>query len=320
MFSALSACAEQPSAHSGGPSPGAIGLAHIQLMVDPDALTSDVMYEITGNGILRVKGVMEAIPGTSAIGVVVNLPQGTGYTIRVHTNVAMPGRDEEVCSASSMFDVSSSRATELGLTLQCDDSVDPVDGGRVKDGGSTAADGGRVTVVATPGNERPAADAGLVAPSHPDSGNRPGTSVTAPSDAATETCDACSQRLCSEVRTIERDRDCYQTNGQVVHGPAMGAYRSEVCVALMKCAHRSGCAADNPEECYCGHGISSDSCVKHGPVGICRGEYEAAGESWEPADLLGDKLMSRYTVLNAALPLLSCEAARCTEPCFPSAQ
>jgi hypothetical protein len=100
----------------------------------------------------------------------------------------------------------------------------------------------------------------------------------------------------------------------------MGAYRSDVCTAFMKCAHRTGCAVETPEECYCGHGISTDSCVKHGPVGICRGEYEAAGESWEPADLVGEMLTDRYTVLNAALPLLSCEAARCKEPCFPSAQ
>jgi len=291
-------------------------------MVDPDALTSDVQYEITGNGILRVKGVMEAIPGTSAIGVVVNLPQGTGYTIRVHTSVSMPGRNEETCSASSMFDVSSTRATELGLTLQCDDDYSaPVDGGPARDGGARGGDGGHVTVVATPDEARVAtADAGLVPPILADSGNRPVTGVTAPADAATESCDACSQRLCSEVRSIERDRDCYQTNGQVVHGPAQGAYRSEVCITLMKCAHRTGCAVDSPEECYCGNGISNESCVEHGPVGACRGEYESAGESWEPADLLGDKLTVRYTVLNAALPLLSCEAARCKESCFPTAQ
>jgi hypothetical protein len=139
-------------------------------------------------------------------------------------------------------------------------------------------------------------------------------------DAALESCEACSKRLCSEVRSIQRERDCYMTNGQIVHGPAQGAYRADVCAAFLKCAHRTGCGVDAPEDCYCGVGISTESCIEHGPVGTCRGEYEAAGESWEPADLVGDKLTVRYTVLNAALPLLSCEAARCEASCFPTAR
>lgn len=312
---ALSGCANQLGATSDGPPPKGIGLAHIQLNVDPDALTSDVEYEITGNGILRVKGVMEAIPGTSAIGVVVNLPTGVGYLIRIQTSVASDGRPEEVCSASAMFDVSSKKATDLPLTLQCDAGGSRSDGG-TSDGG---VDGGRTVVIALPSGGIDAAvaagDAAQVVGQPP---VRPvGTPTT---DAAAESCEACSKRLCFEVRSIQRDRDCYMTNGQIINGPAQGAYRADTCASFLKCAHRTGCGTDNPEECYCGPGISSESCIKHGPVGVCRGEYEAAGESWEPADLLGDKLTMRYTVLNAALPLLSCEAARCEAACFPAAK
>ncbi|MEY4508673.1 MAG: hypothetical protein RLZZ450_795 [Pseudomonadota bacterium] len=318
---ALSGCGNQPGATSDGPPPKGIGLAHIQLNVDPDALTSDVEYEITGNGILRVKGVMEAIAGTSAIGVVVNLPTGVGYLIRIQTSVANDGRPEEVCRASAMFDVSISKATELPLTLQCDADGSRSDGGTsdggTSDGGTSdgGVDAGRTVVIAVPSDSIDAAVDAQVVEQPP---VRPvGTPTT---DAAAESCEACSKRLCFEVRSIQRDRDCYMTNGQILNGPAQGAYRADVCASFLKCAHRTGCGTDNPEECYCGPGISTESCIKHGPVGVCRGEYEAAGESWEPADLLGDKLTMRYTVLNAALPLLSCEAARCEASCFPAAK
>lgn len=319
---ALSGCGDQSSATSDGPRGKPIGLAHIQLSVDPDALTSDVEYEITGNGILRVKGVMEAIPGTTAIGVVVNLPVGVGYSIRIYTSVASDGGQEAVCSASSRFDVSSVKATELPLTLQCDAPTEPLDGGRARDAGAT--DAGRAVVIAVP---VPLADAevsgGLDAgrPVVPPVSPPPSPPGMAKPDAgALESCEACSKRLCSEIRAIDRDRDCYMTNGQLLAGPAQGAYRADACAAFLKCAHRTGCGIDNPEECYCGPGIAMDSCIKHGPVGTCRGEYEAAGESWEPAELLGEKLNMRYTVLNAALPILSCEGARCEASCFPPAR
>jgi hypothetical protein len=120
------------------------------------------------------------------------------------------------------------------------------------------------------------------------------------------------------VRNINRQSDCYEVNGVVVHGPAMGAPRAGVCSAFMNCAHRTGCGAKNGWVCYCGEGVTMDSCVEHGPVGVCRAEFEAAGEAWDPAELTPEQLQMRYTVLTAALPLLSCEAARCAAPCFTS--
>jgi hypothetical protein len=312
----LLGCAQDSGGTSDGPRPPPVGLAHILLNVDPKALTGAVEYEITGNGILRIKGVMEAVPGTKAIGVILNLPTGNGYTVRVSTVVAMAGGAMQTCKALAMFDVSSAQPTELPLTLQCDDL-----GANIQDGGGKGdAGAGERGDAGRPINLPPALDAGVSSPN--DSVRPVDAGVLGADDgvrdAALETCDVCSARQCAMVRNINRLQDCYQVNGTVVHGPAMGAPRAGVCTAFMNCAHKTGCAARSVLNCYCGVGVTAESCVEHGPVGPCRAEYEAAGEAWDPAELTLESLSMRYTVLTAAFPVLSCEAARCAAPCFAS--
>ena len=143
-----------------------------------------------------------------------------------------------------------------------------------------------------------------------------------------ETCERCSERECARFHGVQRGRDCYTAGGILSAGPAQGQARAEVCASLIACAYRTSCVSYNELECYCGYGVDPRSCRAQ-PQGPCRHEYEAAGQTTEPGQILGqifalddededsDEVIEEGAafLLEVASQLVACEAEHCMTMC-----
>lgn len=226
---ALPSCAmsgvQQPL--SGGE---ASGVAHLQLALPIDLKVGEVAYEVTGNGIPPIDGVMVASTTGNGLGAVVSVPSGRGYTLRVSTVV---GDNYVLCQTSTQFDVAKGDISEIPVLLKCDDpgsedgglrgspSSDAaakeavVDAAQSKDAASSLHDG---SLVDTASSHAPAsgngvhdaaiaiADAGVVTV-HPSVA--PTSDAAAPVQPSADSCDSCRLQVCSALGNSQRIVACF---------------------------------------------------------------------------------------------------------------
>lgn len=195
-------------------------------------------------------------------------------------------------------------ALALGLTAACEDDEGDVGGGPVAparaDGSADAADARPDRPVAEAGDGP--ADAGHAAA---DSAPRKTTS------GGGLACDTCEASHCAADDRVAR---CVQMLGNAAAGPRKDAARADLCLAVLACVRGSGCAAANPEACYCGAGISATDCGAGRAGGVCKAAIEAAAESTDAAEVRA-RLFNPLFAVGNAFALLDCDRTHCATEC-----
>jgi hypothetical protein len=105
-----------------------------------------------------------------------------------------------------------------------------------------------------------------------------------------------------------------------VSGPQHGVAKTTLCQALLKCVHATQCpgAGDMQSDCYCGSGVSLQTCTGAGfsPTGMCKDQLSAAIESNQfatAAAYFGDVCLAN----GAAFFLYDwCDTNCCSKECF----
>lgn len=156
---------DEPSRDVASEQSGATGAVEFRLDIGGEMIVGGVRYQITGNNIPAIMGVMTEDATGLRAGVSLNLPAGRGYTMIIAAYRAGGG---EVCMLTSPFNVVAGMVTTQVLNLQCDD-VGEGDSAPLSDAGA----GSLVDRVdsATP-------DASVVGANQPD--------ATAPADVASD--------------------------------------------------------------------------------------------------------------------------------------
>jgi hypothetical protein len=89
---------------------------------------------------------------------------------------------------------------------------------------------------------------------------------------------------------------------------------ADLCLEVLRCARKTGCADVDPEACYCGAGVSDVVCLGS-PMGPCINEFEAAAMSSHVSDVI-DRLSDPSYPVGAAFNLLRyCEVPVCGAVC-----
>lgn len=335
---------DQAEAERGEQQAEATGEVTFSLSVDGEPIVGGVRYQITGNAIAAVSGVMEEVD-QKTVSATVNLPAGTGYQLIL---AAYRANGQQACVHMARFNVVAGGSTTENLTLQCSEfeQGDTLDGGRRDAGRDGGADAGREGGAATDAALNPEAgsdsggaqDAGLDAArdagprpdagGHDDAGgggaNDGGVPVRdaghdgggSEPDSGPSSCEVCSQRECGRVRGVDRLSDCYAASGVASGGPAQGVAKSSLCVAAVDCAHRSACVFPAIQDCFCGAGVGQDECVRRTPNGTCRTEFENASQQTNAARVLG-AFGNPNVALGPAVRILECEVERCRAECYP---
>jgi hypothetical protein len=136
-------------------------------------------------------------------------------------------------------------------------------------------------------------------------------------DGASEACVDCTIKapLCGDLRTA-----CLEALGTAAAGPMAGAEKSDLCVAVLQCARRTGCSLNSagafePRACLCGKDADVDECLAaQAPAGECLAEIQAAAETKDVAEIGGYLMDPAYSV-GAAFQLLQCESTICSKSC-----
>ena len=176
-------------------------------------------------------------------------------------------------------------------------SPERVDAGATKD--SPAGDG------------MSAADGSLTDAGKPDSGP-----VAPPllSTGGGSACDTCERNKCGSGNNNLAAR-CLLDPGKAVAGPRKDAPKSELCAAVLACIRSSGCAATSVEECYCGPGISPESCSGGGAKGPCKAVLEGAAESADAKVVLARMFDPNFATGNASTLIEQCDREQCAGIC-----
>lgn len=128
-------------------------------------------------------------------------------------------------------------------------------------------------------------------------------------------CDACEEKQCRDVDGNDWYAYCFLDDTPITDGPGAGKKWSQLCIDTLACARRTGCAAKDPQACYCGDGVSDTTCLGQ-PAGPCRAEFEAAAETTHVADVI-DRLADPSYPVGAAFNLLRyCEVPICGASCI----
>jgi hypothetical protein len=122
---------------------------------------------------------------------------------------------------------------------------------------------------------------------------------------------------------------CYNATGTAPSGPLQGTKNSDLCAAVVKCVHDSGCdASDSNFPCYCGAGVSAADCVGAGfvPTGPCADVIAYGAYSTEPLVIAGRQFDYAYPTGAALGLLLTCDypsqswgAGTCQSACLDGA-
>jgi hypothetical protein len=127
-------------------------------------------------------------------------------------------------------------------------------------------------------------------------------------------CAACEMQQCRNVDGNDWYGFCFLTMDPITVGPGAGSTFNDLCLKVLQCARKTGCAASDPEACYCGQGVSDVVCLGN-PAGPCRAEFEAAAESSHVSDVI-DRLSDPSFPVGAAFNLLRyCEVPICGASC-----
>jgi hypothetical protein len=309
-----------------------VGTVDFYLAGNSDLVIGDVVYEISGNDIETILGTMQASDDNAPVSTAVTMPEGNGYLLRIKTHVIRRGDagagdtgSPATCLTSARFNVKEGRTTHLRVVFQCEELTD---------------DFGFDSSVFLPGlpDDASVAEPDELPPFSLDAGTGENSKTELPQQDATSAalrpdasrgayddpidgegspCEVCSIRECGETSALSRATDCYMASGTAIAGPAQGQSKGVLCAALVDCAHETGCASAHPEDCYCGIGMTGQSCRMSEPTGLCRAEYEAAAESTDSKEVLGS-FGSPTLAVFAAGQLLQCEAKHCQTECFAS--
>jgi hypothetical protein len=127
-------------------------------------------------------------------------------------------------------------------------------------------------------------------------------------------CDTCEQQQCRNVDGIDWYALCFLDDTVISDGPGSGKKFSQLCLDVLHCARETGCAAKDPQVCYCGDGVSDTICLGM-PQGPCRDVFEAAAETTHVSDVI-DRLVDPTYPVGAAFNLLRyCEIPICGASC-----
>jgi hypothetical protein len=127
-------------------------------------------------------------------------------------------------------------------------------------------------------------------------------------------CDACEQQKCRNVDGNDWYAYCFLDDTTITDGPGAGKKWSQLCLETLQCARQTGCAAHDPQACYCGDGVSDTTCLAS-PMGPCRDQFEAAAETTHVSDVV-DRLADPSYPVGAAFNLLRyCEIPLCGASC-----
>lgn len=128
-------------------------------------------------------------------------------------------------------------------------------------------------------------------------------------------CDTCSQANCSDYQGRNMYWDCFD--------PAVST--SAACVALVQCAHSTGCVLEDPDgnlwtdphprKCFCGTATQSQCMLPGAANGECKAEAEVAAETTDPM-VLGERFLNTNYALGDASTLLLCERNFCADICL----
>ena len=127
-------------------------------------------------------------------------------------------------------------------------------------------------------------------------------------------CDDCEKQQCRNVDDNDWYAYCFLDTDPVTDGPGKGSTFAALCLEVLRCARRTGCAAVDPQACYCGAGVSDTVCLAQ-PTGPCIAEFEAAAESTHVDDVIS-RLPDPSFPVGAAFNLLRyCEEPICGASC-----
>jgi hypothetical protein len=128
-------------------------------------------------------------------------------------------------------------------------------------------------------------------------------------------CDSCEAASCRDVDGLDLYSACFADSSLAAAGAGAGMPRSALCRAVLHCARVTGCAANDPQPCFCGEGVSDILCLAGQAHGACKGEIETAAESTSAA-VIADRLADPAFASGAAFNLLRyCEAPVCGARC-----
>ena len=113
-----------------------------------------------------------------------------------------------------------------------------------------------------------------------------------------------------------------ETGATAVSGPARGTAKSTLCQSILKCVHQTNCTdgeeTDNQSQCYCGEGVSVQTCLQPGftPTGLCDTQIAAGLESTVFATSAG--FFHDACLANGAAFLMYdfCDANCCVQECL----
>ena len=111
-------------------------------------------------------------------------------------------------------------------------------------------------------------------------------------------------------------------NAKATGGPAAGTPKKDLCLAVLACVRKNGCATQNGgiQPCYCGAGVNDTQCLSGMGNGPCKTEIEAAAEISSPTNAASDvasNLVDPEYALGAANNLIKeCDFPSCRSSCL----
>ena len=127
-------------------------------------------------------------------------------------------------------------------------------------------------------------------------------------------CNNCEMQQCRNVDGNDWYAYCFLDTDTVNDGPGKGSTFAALCLEVLRCARRTGCAATDPQTCYCGAGVSDTVCLAQ-PAGPCTTEFEAAAESTHVDEVITRLSDPSYPVGAAFNLLRYCEEPICGASC-----
>jgi hypothetical protein len=130
-----------------------------------------------------------------------------------------------------------------------------------------------------------------------------------------QACNACEAAQCRDVDGLDLYAMCFLTTARAGEGPGAGMLKADLCEAVLHCARATGCAASDPQPCYCGPGVGDLQCLSGAAAGACKVEIEIAAESAN-AGVIASRLADPDFASGAAFNLLRyCERPICHDAC-----
>jgi hypothetical protein len=128
-------------------------------------------------------------------------------------------------------------------------------------------------------------------------------------------CNACDETSCRDVDDLDLYAACFLVSDPASAGGAAGTPKSTLCQAILHCARVTGCAASDPQPCYCGAGVTDLQCLAGNANGPCKHEVELAAES-SSSGTIAERLSDPSFASGAAFNLLRyCETPTCGAAC-----